>query len=956
MSVTNSSSSSSSSWNPKTTVAIWISKTLKSGGATTSDPYHSQRLQVVVWACRRRQRTDSATNTHTESNSAAPPGHVLEYYQFWDHPSRWDHLDALLTRLAPLEAIHVGAGDKLSTPPGTVTPKKGKQSSSSSSSSAVAARRLPKALERLLELLQDRQDWTEMSSGDTDNITDTNTTTAAAAAAAATMSAAPVLWHDDATIGSVDKARLDSVVTQLLPDKSAVLSYQGDTQLSGDSVSVKGLVFYLQATGLWSSKSSALMDGSSSIINNCIIQSGVLDSHLVLDRTAAAAIHLWPPENAGQAVVVGGSSHNNSLYGLLAAACRTIAGKRLLELWLRQPLTCLKTILARQNAVATLVQHGVGRDAIREQGLQTLASTDLPKLAAHLSQYQQEQDDGDANAGDAPSKGMGSTRSALQGLYQLYMIASQKIPLVTEHLQALLLMQQDTPSTSTGDHENGNVDPMLSELLDGFTSCNAELQRSVGLVEAVLDLNQAPREYLVRASYKEELGDIQAELDQLDNDLEECHKEMNETWAQASGTSNNNNAVRLERCGENDMDWQFRLPDTNDSKILQNQLGSTIKIHRVLKNGVYFSTKELRQLACKKQDLVAEYDRHQRQVVMDAMKVAATYQPVLERASELVATLDVIAGLAHVAAYSPHGYCRPTMTDGEEDGLGIDLKGARHPCVEMQENMEYIPNDIRLIFGESSFLLVTGPNMGGKSTYIRALGAIVTLAQIGSYVPCTSATVNICHHILARVGAGDLQERGISTFMAEMLESSSILRTASKRSIIIIDELGRGTSTFDGYGLARAISEYIVQKIGCMTVFATHFHELTALEDHLPEVKNCHVTAQKGNHGLTFLYEVKPGPCLESFGIQVAEMANVPAVVIQDAKRKARELENFEYRKKSREAHDSDQAVGVVMDHAAAEEAAAAVDFVNRFRRMPLQSTLSNADKQAALLQLLEGQ
>jgi DNA mismatch repair protein MutS len=249
-----------------------------------------------------------------------------------------------------------------------------------------------------------------------------------------------------------------------------------------------------------------------------------------------------------------------------------------------------------------------------------------------------------------------------------------------------------------------------------------------------------------------------------------------------------------------------------------------------------------------------------------------------QRVARTVATLDVLAALGEVA--ERERYVRPAV----HDGVGLEIRGGRHPVVErMMPRDQFIPNDL-VLEASSPMIVLTGPNMAGKSTILRQVGLIQLLAQVGSWVPARAARVPVVDRLFTRVGASDNLVRGQSTFMVEMAETSAILHTATARSLVLLDEIGRGTSTYDGVSIAWSVSEHLHDQIGCKTVFATHYHELTQLAEELPGVRNFTVAVREVGDRVLFLHTLVPGGADRSYGIEVGRLAGLPAPVIARAK------------------------------------------------------------------------
>ena len=565
-----------------------------------------------------------------------------------------------------------------------------------------------------------------------------------------------------------------------------------------------------------------------------------LSQYMKLDASALKALNLMPGPRDG--------SKTMSLYGLLNH-CKTPVGSRLLAQWLKQPLMSIEEIERRQQLVEAFVQDTELRQTMQEEHLRSIP--DLYRLAKRFQRK----------------------LANLEDVVRAYQVVI-RIPGFIGTLEGVMDEQYKDP-----------LDGEYTSKLVEFSNSLAKLQE---MVETTVDLDALDHhEFIIKPEFDESLRIIRKKLEKLKYEMDVEHTKVGKDL-------NQDTEKKLFLENHRTHGWCFRLT-RNEAGCIRNK--KPYQEISTQKNGVYFTTPDMQTMRREHDQLSENYNRTQSGLVTEVVNVAASYCPVIEKLAGVLSHLDVIVSFAHVSVHAPTSYVRPKVHPrGQGNTI---LKEARHPCMEMQDDVQFITNDVTLVRGSSEFLIITGPNMGGKSTYIRQIGVIALMAQVGCFVPCAEAELTLFDSILARVGASDSQLKGVSTFMAEMLETANILKSATSESLIIIDELGRGTSTYDGFGLAWAISEHIIKEIGCFAMFATHFHELTALVDEYSQVQNLHVvahigdTSEKDKREVTLLYKVEEGVCDQSFGIHVAELVRFPQKVINMAKRKADELEDF---------------------------------------------------------------
>jgi len=530
-----------------------------------------------------------------------------------------------------------------------------------------------------------------------------------------------------------------------------------------------------------------------------------------------------------------GSSGQTSL---LSAIDRTVTpmGGRMLRQWILKPLRQLAGIRRRQSLIQELLDQSFLLNSCRRtmQGIR-----DIERTLSRLSQ-------GSGNARD-----LGSVRNSLE-----------TFPELLDHLEALERIALGSGQDRLGHEIRTQIHPLpeLKKLLD-----RALVDEPPALIK---------EGGIFRTRYHEGLDELRS--------------------ASAGGKDWIASLQRreIERTGIKSLKVRFNSVFGYFIEVTKANLDAVPNDYtrkQTTVGGERFITPELKEMEAKilgadERSKALEYE-----LFLDLKEQALQCLPQLQETARAIAMLDAIASLAETARL--YGYCKPALSDG----LRISIQDGRHPVLDQSLTEEkFVPNDCFVDGDENRLLLITGPNMAGKSTFIRQVALVVLLAQIGSFVPASAAEIGIVDRIFTRVGASDDLSRGQSTFMVEMNETANIVNNATSASLIILDEIGRGTSTFDGLSIAWSVAEHLHDLIQARTLFATHYHEMTELERICPGVKNYNVAVREWNDQIIFLRKIQRGAADKSYGIQVARLAGLPIGIVDRAKEILANLEASE--------------------------------------------------------------
>jgi DNA mismatch repair protein MutS len=542
-----------------------------------------------------------------------------------------------------------------------------------------------------------------------------------------------------------------------------------------------------------------------------------------------------------------------TLYGALHRTVTPMGARRLRE-WLSQPLASTAAIGRRQEAVQVWIDHSTALDSFRQQ---LAAVRDLERTITRLS------------VGSGNARDLLALKQALEQIPALKKLLSDLVPLAPDGIFKVdadtiaVGMPPAAPSASAAPSGTSAPPSLMAELQSQLIELPALLEligRAI-LDEPPLALKEGG---LIRDGYDGALD----ELRQASRGGKDWIARLQQQEIERTGIAS------LKIRFNSVFGYYIEVTKANLDKVPPHY-------HRkqTIANGERYITPELKEmegkiLGAEERSVKLEYELFQQ--VREA--VLAELRPVQQTAQAL-AQLDVLACFAETARL--YRYCRP---DVREEGV-LCIRDGRHPVLDQVSGDErFVPNDAELDSARQQIMLITGPNMAGKSTYIRQVALLVLLAHTGSFVPAAQARIDRVDRIFTRIGASDDLSRGQSTFMVEMSETANILNNATAHSLVILDEIGRGTSTFDGLSLAWAIVEHLHNQVGAKTLFATHYHELTELAGRLPRLRNFNVAVREWNDRIIFLRKILPGGTDKSYGIQVARLAGVPKPVVERAK------------------------------------------------------------------------